>query len=545
MFVYYAGAQNLHMESSSVLTSKNGVNCSGDEANIAACNLVVENTNRQCGTGAALIRCFNIGITSVPPECLGSTENSSATTVTATALTNVTTQTGSDSGGSTGSPAPSTSTVQTMPTADTNEATPPQVTPSKSFFAPPTLYYLIGTLAAIVIAAVLLILLIVIYFCCRQRRKGISPTDSEQQQQKEGHQLENLEESIENKDHTPASHHQIQSSQPIYEAINGEGSSSDSQGSPCSKSLLPSTTNTTSDADVYSTLDQSATYAQISPHITSPRSAGVSFDIGNADSDYQQLVHSQSRTGSMKRELPKRPSTAAVKSTTAMAAVNPMTMAMARGEVDERDQQSNGSANGSPTSMFKHTGRPPVPPTSRQQQDLEQVQLTREVAPATTAGQQENFYHILEAPPDYNTLEQVDECSEVSTTAVCNNGVGTGGRRYTETPMSRGSQHSSHERFVGSHHSSQERFATSQQRSRSSTTLPSGGHQNSPHLSSRTSSVSSSGSRPNRSPLTRRVSTDTSPTSRGGGGGGGGDQGSVQVSLSSRLSDGSDQHTMV
>ena len=163
------------MEGSFASTSKNGVNCSGDEVNVTACNLVVENTDQECGV-AALIRCFNTGTTSIPPACSGSTEDSSsATTVAATALTNVTTQTGSDSGGST---TPSTSTVRTMPTADTNEATPPQVTPSKSFFTPPTLYYLIGTLAAIVIAAVLLVLVSLLTCCCYRMRKQNGPHSS-------------------------------------------------------------------------------------------------------------------------------------------------------------------------------------------------------------------------------------------------------------------------------------------------------------------------------------------------------------------------------
>ena len=63
-----AGAQNVHVEVPSVSASKNGVNCSGDEVNVTACSLVVENTYRECGV-AALIRCFNTGTTSVPPAC--------------------------------------------------------------------------------------------------------------------------------------------------------------------------------------------------------------------------------------------------------------------------------------------------------------------------------------------------------------------------------------------------------------------------------------------------------------------------------------------
>ena len=151
------------MEGSFVSTSKNGVNCSGDETNITACSLVVENTNRECGVGAASIRCFNIGTMNVSPECSGSTEvtdstSSSPTTVAAMGLTQ--TADGSDFTATT-----SHSSTQSMATADMTEATQ-AFAPNKSFFTPPTLYYLIGMLAAIVIAAVLLVLVFLLTCCC-------------------------------------------------------------------------------------------------------------------------------------------------------------------------------------------------------------------------------------------------------------------------------------------------------------------------------------------------------------------------------------------
>ena len=163
------------MEGSFVSTSKNGVNCSGDEVNVTACSLVVENTDQECGV-AALIRCFNIGT-------MGPTQTGSDFTATATTASH-------------------SSTTQSMATADMTEATQ-AFAPNKSFFAPPTLYYLIGMLAAIVIAAVLLVLVFLLTCCCcyyrLRNQSGPHPSlerDSTDPISKDSLQLQPIYESI-------------------------------------------------------------------------------------------------------------------------------------------------------------------------------------------------------------------------------------------------------------------------------------------------------------------------------------------------------------
>lgn len=323
----------------------------------------------------------------------------------------------------------------------------------------------------------------VLLWICRgcSKRKGISP--AVQEKGENSLHVEYIEESPDRKDYTTA-HHQLQqsSSQPIYEAIRAnESSSTYSQESPSSKPFSSATDN------VYSQLDQSNTYAQIEPHISASILASANPSAPDSGSDYQHLNH---RTASLKRELPSRP----------VQAVNPTALAVAQGEVDERDlpgpQGSGRIATGSSSSLPRNTGHPStnhphshpsiesMPP---KRQHLEQVQLKNPFNDSESS-EQNNFYHTLEPPPEYDTLEQVDECSQVSTTAVCDNVTTreSHGSRTTEDSPPQPSQQ--HQQQLGAIHPR-------------SATLPSS--QSSP-LSSRTSSMSSSSpltNRSNRSPL--------------------------------------------
>jgi hypothetical protein len=359
---------------------------------------------------------------------------------------------------------------------DTTTLIIPVVTNSNSFLTAPTLYYFVGGLCAIIAAAVILIaVLLLTCCCCRKRRKGISPTGNAQLGKGNG-QLHSVEYGTESKakDHVTA-HHQLQS-QPIYEAITSNESSSthSQQGSPSLKPLMPVTQ---SPGDLYSSLDQNNTYAQIEPHISSPLSA---IDTSpSADAYYQQLNH---RTGSLsKREIPSRP----------VEAMNPTALAVARGEVEERDLSTQGEVlvGGSSTSLPANTGHcNPVPNGQVHSKTLERGKESGD-----------NIYHILDPPPppEYSTLEQIDEISHVSTTAVCNSGVTRGGQG------TRSKEHSP--RF--SHHHSQERFPIDR-----SATLP-GSASHSPR-SSRTSSLSSNSPQTNRSSRSPQVGRLGGPVSR-------------------------------
>ena len=313
--------------------------------------------------------------------------------------------------------APPTPPLDSTPQATTGSGTatdPFSMTDSRGFFAPPTLYYFVGGLSAIILAAVLLILVTVIC-CCGCLRHKVSPADSEQQE-KSKMQAPYGEESQKSKDHM-TTHHQIQqsSAQPIYEAISNENSSTHSQGSPSSKPLMPPTTG-----ELYASLDNTNTYAQIQPHIpvrgtTSTPSTPATPD---PNANYQVLQH---RAFSLRRELPGRPQ-----------AVNRTALALAHGEVEERDlsgqNKANGVMAGSSRSLPRNTGYSstslPLPPEPvhlvPQPPRQEQVQL-QNLATEAESSEQANIYHILEPPPQYGNLEQIDEYSQVSNTAVCNN----------------------------------------------------------------------------------------------------------------------------
>ena len=239
-----------------------------------------------------------------------------------------------------------------------------------------------------------LILLVTVICCCGcTRHKEISPANDVEQpheETKEGDkptQDEYIHESLNTKNH-PTTHHQLQQSGPIYEAIeSNENSSTNSQGSPSSKPLATT--------DLYSTLDQSGMYAQISPHISTAVTAG--FEMSSSDSCYQELNHN---IPSLKRASP---------NSHPLQAVNKTALAMEEGLVEETDLNSPG-----------HSNQQPVSGGSRKRDHLEVVQL-KDTGIHSQASDQGSVYNTLDPLPHYNTLEQLEKRSEISTTAMCNN----------------------------------------------------------------------------------------------------------------------------
>ena len=470
------GASILINDQLTVQSSSYEAVCSGQEENVALCPQVdsmISGSRNLCETGSVFVKCFitdeKAELDCQPPETDLPTALPTTTTATVSRTTVVTIT-------AAGSSPPLTDTEPGM-TSTATQPTNIGMTDSSSFLTAPTLYYFIGGLSAIIIAIILLaVVFLLTCCCCCKRRKDVSPTDAGQRE-KGNRQLQSVDYATESKakDHSAAHHQLQQSSQPIYEAItSNENSSTHSQESPSLKPLMPATTPAAT--DMYASLDQNNTYAQIEPHISSPRSASISSP--NADSYYQQLNHrTGSGTGSMKRELPSRP----------VGAMNPTALAMVCGEVEERDLSTQGEVlvGGSSTSLPANTGHSPQMPNGRSH--LEDIKL-RELQENGNESGDKNIYHVLDPPPDYNTLEQIDEISQVSTTAVCNNGTARGGGLGT-----RSKEHSPHV----SHHS-QERFPIDR-----STTLPgSTGH--SPR-SSRTSSLSSNSPHTNRSSRSPQV----------------------------------------
>ncbi len=299
--------------------------------------------------------------------------------------------------------APSTLTPSSKPPATTASSTTAdpltQTEESGGFFAPPTLYFFVGGLSAIVLGVVLLILVTVLC-CCGCLCRKVSPADAERQEKGGPNTATYYEESQKAKDHD-TTHHQLQQSsvQPIYEDIN-ENSSTNSQGSPSSKPLMPQ-----ANAELYATLDNTNTYAQIQPHIP-VREVFSTPVTPDPNTNYQVLNHG-SRTQSLRRNLPDRP----------MQAVNRLAL-----EVEERDLSGLNSTNGvagHSKSLPRSTGHSntslPHPPVQ------ENILLKDLAGEAAESSEQTNIYHILEPPPQYGNLEQIDEYSQVSNTAVCSN----------------------------------------------------------------------------------------------------------------------------
>ena len=390
------------------------VQCNGSENNISACEHRSNNITERCMYNTE-VQCYN--------SLDGTNPISFATTLGPMSVPNTQQNTH-----------PQFSTMKSDGTTNLTSSGSGSKN-SNSILTPPNLYYFIG-IAAVVIAIMLLVLVILMFCCCRrQQSKGISPYDNEKQDgftKKDSTQcLEVLdEESIKIKNEL--THHQLQQSVPIYEAIQSNESSSTphSLESPSSRSAIVATNAPPplpahQGTELYSVLNSTDTYSQLKAHI--PTSAHPRTELPNSDLDYQQLDH---KTSSLKRH-----------GVPIIHAVNRSAVAVAQGLLEEEEFLEDKStprytSYSLPRDTCLSIHRPPLLHNqSLERPNLEvQLRVDDDHSNVDIISEQENFYQTIEAPPDYASLKELDEGSGISTNAMCKDGIAS--NRYKNSVCS-------------------------------------------------------------------------------------------------------------
>lgn len=301
------------------------------------------------------------------------------------------------------------------------------------FLAGSGLYIFIGGVGAIVLAIMVLVQILLTCWCCfRFRMKGISPSDAEKQTDlskeednavhvdaptegstnvglgsQEHHQLQQSRQP--QFPQQPQVHHMLQQSSPnssvgpIYEPIGGDTSSTRSQDPQGFKQAPVRLVSYLSHPPVsaqeqqprqpdgfYSELGNTDMYAQIEPHISRPQDSPQPL---MDESQYQLLQH---KTSSLKRDT-KPP----------VHAVNITALAVEHGlpehEVVALEYES------------------PIPRKGvKQSPHCESVEIKGSVErhPDGSHAQDTNIYHIIEPPPDYATLEGIEETEDSNNRAA-------------------------------------------------------------------------------------------------------------------------------